>query len=77
MTALFLAMGFFGWVHLTTAVITAIYHKRLHDVNPYHLINIQQYLGGITNNAVGFAFGWLVFTAIVVGFYLLVRPRGK
>lgn len=66
------AMAFFGYVHFTSSLIGALHRRKLSDLNPYHLINIDRFLGGAGKNGFAFAFGWLFFFGITAGFYLLL-----
>lgn len=74
--SLIYGVGFFGSVHVTISVITAIYNQKLSDVNPIHLINADRALGHISYYWWSFAIGWLIFWIFVGVFYYLLR-RGQ
>lgn len=66
-------MAFFGYIHFFSSAIGAIHSRKLSDLNPAYLINIDRFLGSFYQNDLVFTMGWLIFFGLVGGFYLLFR----
>ena len=70
------AMGFWGFIHLTIAIVKAIYRHDLHLVNAIRLTNLDFIFGRHIDSPVVFVFGWLAYAAsIYIAYWLLLRSR--
>jgi len=72
--AAFYTMAFFGYVHFLSSLISAVHRRRLSDMNPYHLINIDRFLGNAWSKPLAFIIGWLIFLALLITIYRLLKP---
>lgn len=76
LVAMFLVMGFWGYVHLIGAIIRAFHYHQLAQVNPYNLTRINNLLGHAGTTWWGFVLGWCVFVAGIAGLsWYLSRRR--
>jgi hypothetical protein len=76
MRAFLYVMGFWGYVHFTSALVQSLHTKDITPINSLRLTNLQKPIENIVDTPFVFIFGWLVFFGMVYLVYKWIS-RGK